>query len=235
MAQVHKVRLPDGRIVRPTEWSSTPLYSTVEVAGNGAALTPLQGYSYGIGGEVPGSAAQRKATIQDTNMSGSGGILPENQELLLYALRIEVIQTQSDAADFFAGAGDSLAPPPFVDHRNMLRWQRDTILVMRIANTKRYADHPVAFFPGGMGVALVMGASRNRDAGEGYGVGYNGGVNCYDVMEFATPHNVKPGEAYEVSFDFPDGTITGLNFGNDGDARLRCRIYSDGYRMRPVA
>lgn len=233
--QVHKVRLPDGRIVRPTEWSSTPLYSAVEIAGNGAALTPLIAYSYGIGGQVPGSVNQRKSTIQETNMSGAGGILPENQELLLFSIMVELIMHESDTDAFFAGAGAGEPPPPLVGARNVLRVQRDTLLVMRIANTKRYIDHPLSFFPAAMGIDMVLGAARNQQAGQAFLAASNGGVNCFDAMEFATPHNVRPGEAYEVTLDFPNGTINGLNFGNDNDCRLAARIYSDGYRMRPVA
>lgn len=231
MAQIDKVRLPNGQVIRPTEWSSTPLYSSVEIAEG--ALTPLQAFSYGLGGAVPGSVGPRNATILDTNLQGDGAILPENNELLLYSLMVEFYTVNSDAT-YEDGQEAAFVNPPLVSARNMARMQRDVQIVLRIANTKRYADHPVGFFPGAMGVLHTIGAADNDNNGP-YIVGYNGGVNTYDNREFATPHHVAPGEAFSVDFEFPSGQVTGLELGDDADARIRARVYADGYRRRPVA
>jgi hypothetical protein len=234
MAQIHKVRLPDGRTVRPTEWSSTPLYSTVEIAEG--ALTPLQGFSYGVGGEVPGSVGPRRSNARDTNMNGEGGVLQENEELLLHSIMVEFFAAPSVAADFIANADAGQPTPPEVSARNIARIQRDTRLVLRIANTKEYAAHPVGFFPAGMGTEITNGAARLVAADSPILSGSNGGVNSYDNREFATPHHVGPGEAFEITLDFPFGSVTGLDMGDDStDGRIRARIYADGYRRRPVA
>jgi hypothetical protein len=235
--QIHKVRLPDGRIVRPTEWSSSPLYSTVEIAGGGAALVPLSGFAYGLGGSVPGSVGPRGSTLVDTNVSGEGGVLPENQELLLYSIMVELFQVVVSRANYVA-AGSTFKPDaPEVLAANVSRFQRDTLLELRIANTKEYMSHPVGFFPQAMGVHSYNGQYQNNE-GNGPLVGTNGGVNIYEGMSFATPHRVLPGEAFEIRLLFPSGTINtfgNLDFGNDASARLAGRIYADGYRMRPVA
>lgn len=232
MAQINKIRLPNGRVVRPTEWSSTPLYSSVEIASG--AITPLQAFSYGVGGSVPGSVGPRNASLGDTNMQGSGAILPENEELLLYTMGVEFFQNAADRADFFNGAEVGTPDPPEVSARNLVRVQRDTLLELRIADTKAYMNHPVGFFPAAMGICPTSGAATNEDGAAIFGA-QNGGPNAYDMRKLATPHQIKPGEALSVTLKFPSGQVTGLAFGADTDARIRARIYLGGYRRRPVA
>jgi len=233
MAQINRVRLPDGRVVRPTEWSSTPLFSTVEID-NAASIAPLEAFSYGIGGTVPGSPGPRRANFRDTNMDGDGGILPENQELLLYSIMIEFYQHVSSAADYRNGNDNLVPDPPHVSAENMGRIQRDMRLILRIANTKEYAAHPLGLFPAAMGVHPYLGAATNADANAIH-IGRNGGVDICENRRFATPHRVAPGEALEATLEAPSGSVTGLDFGADADARVRARIYFDGYRKRPVA
>jgi len=250
MVQAIKVRLPDGRTVSPSDWTSAPLFSTVEIS-NAANLQPLPAYSYGVGGTVPGSVGQRNATAADTNMQGQGGILQENEEVFLYALQIEVFQIATNTADFF-NTNETFAPdPPEVSATNLLRFQRSTILRTKIANTKDYGVNPVSFYGAAMGVQRTTGATRSQGTtyANGVFVGYHGGVNVYDQREIATPHHVGPGEAFIVRFEFPYGSIieplaavagqvvspSGLNFGVNTDARLRVRTYVIGPRRRPVA
>ena len=148
MAQIWKVRLPDGRIVRPTEWSSTPLWSTVEL-GTGAQ-TPLIAFSYGRGGDVPGSLGPRKSTLSDTNLRGDGDIMPENEELLIYSVLAElymIVATPVIPTGFFVGNDPGCPDPPMVGLRNMLRVQRDVNLVLSIAETKNYYNTPLSWFP----------------------------------------------------------------------------------------
>lgn len=232
MAQAYKVRLPDGRIERPTEWSSTPLYSTVDIATG--PLVDLQAFSYGVGNSVPGSVGPRKSTDSDTNMQGPGSILPENEELLLYAIMAEFYVVNT-TGNIYLLNNDATAPnPPEMSALNMARIQRDTLLVLNIADTKDYLRHPVGFFPAGMGLWTVSGDVRN-DLGFAIIGGQNGSPSTYDRRELATPHQVKGGEAFSITLRFPLGTITGLDFGDDTNARIRARIYADGYRKRPVA
>ncbi len=235
MAQIWKVRLPDGRTVRPTEWSSTPLWSTVEIGAG--AQTPLFAFSYGRGGAVPGSVGPRNSTLVDTNMRGDGDIIPENEELLIYSIMAETFAIATNVANFFTGNDPGCPDPPLVGLRNLLRFQRDVNLELRIAEVKNYYDHPVGFFPASMGTNLYLGAARS--AGSAFAnsmlVGTNGSTSSFDNRRVATPHQVQPGEAFSVSFNFPFGQITNLNFGADANARLRVRVYADGYRRRPVA
>jgi hypothetical protein len=232
MAQINKVRLPDGRTVRPTEWSSTPVWSTVEIAVG--AIQTLSAFSYGQGQAIPGAATQRKAQLADTNFRGDGGVLPENEELLIYSVMVEFFVKAATIADFFTN-NDALTPdPPHVSALNMVRTQAATVLSMSIANTKKYLEHPVSFFPAAMGTHFTLGQPENFN-NEGYTIGTNGGVNTYENRKLATPHRVAPGEAFAVDFEFPSGQIAGLNFGDDTAARLVARVYADGYRRRPVA
>lgn len=249
MVQAIKVRLPDGRTVSPSDWTSAPLFSTVEVASG--SLQPLPAFSYGENGSVPGSVGPRPATQADTNMQGQGGILQENEELFLYALQVEVFQVVASTEDYFTG-NEAWAPdPPEVSATNLLRLQRSTLLRTKIANTKDYGVNPLSFYPAAMGVHRTTGATRAQGAASTYDtavfVGYHGGVNVLDQRSIATPHHVAPGEAFEVSLEFPYGSVTeplpvqtgvvasDLDFGADTDARLRVRIYAIGPRRRPVA
>ena len=250
MVQALKVRLPDGRVVSPSDWTSAPLFSTVEVSG-ATALQPLPAFSYGENGSVPGSVGPRNATQADTNMQGQGGILQENEELFLYALQVEVFQVASNTADFFTGNEDWVPDPPEVSATNLLRFQRSTLLRTKIANTKDYGVNPISFYGAAMGVHRTTGATRAQGPTSGYDtpvfIGYHGGVNVLDQRSIATPHHIAPGEAFEVTLEFPYGSIveplpvqTGvvaspLDFGDDTDARLRVRIYAIGPRRRPVA
>jgi hypothetical protein len=251
MVQAIKVRLPDGRTVSPSDWTSAPLFSTVEVS-NAANLQPLPAFSYGETGIVPGSVGPRNATQADTNMQGQGGILQENEEVFLYALQIEVTQVVASTANFFTN-NELFAPdPPEVSLTNMLRLQRSTLVRTKIANTKDYGVNPISFYGAAMGVHRTTAATRAQNANSTYtngvAIGSHGGVNVYDQREIATPHHVGPGEAFEVTLEFPYGSVveplpvtagqvvaSPLNFGTDNDARLRVRIYVVGPRRRPVA
>jgi hypothetical protein len=235
MAQINKVRLPDGRTVRPTEWSSTPLWSSVEI-GTGNQQT-LSAFSYSQGQEVPGALTNRKAQLCDTNFRGDGAVLAENEELLIYSVMVECFAKAVTIADYFTNEDGATPNPPHVGPQNMLRFQQDVMLVMAIANTKDYLQHPVGFFPAAMGVNIVMSDAVNNTDAAAVMMGHNGCVNTYDNRKLATPHRVGPGEAFTIDFEFPQGSIRNLNFGDDGanGARLVARVYADGYRRRPVA
>lgn len=233
MAQVYEVILPTGEKVKPQEWSSTPLWSTVEIAAG--AVQDLDGFSFGIGGEVPGSVGPRKATIIDTNLKGGGAIIPQNQELLLYTIQLELFQIISNEVNYRAANTDIGVPdPPEVSAQNVSRFQRDVLLVLVITGSSRkYYDHPVGFFPAAMGVKQTNGAARNSALG-GILNANHGGIESYTNRKIATPHRILPGEIFLTGLRFPDGQITGLEFGNDTNARLRVRMYAGGYRKRPV-
>ena len=70
MAQIFKIRTPDGDVVTPGDWTGAePLWSTIEISeGN---FQKQVAFSYGIGApSVPGSVGPRKATDADTNLEG---------------------------------------------------------------------------------------------------------------------------------------------------------------------
>lgn len=245
MSQALKIRLPDGRSVIPTDWTSTPLWSTVEIASG--VLTPLDGFSYGLGGDVPGSLGPRRSTQRDTNFEGAGSILAENEELLLYSIQIQLTQVVSDLPDYFESNDPWVPDPPFVSATNLVKVQRSTMVVLKIANTKEYIRMPISFFGAAMGVAGTLGAARAAEADaltytEGVFIGQNGSSNAGGNRQFATPHRVGGGEAFAITLEFPYGGVLepigntdGLNFGTDTGARIRASIYAVGVRKRPVA
>lgn len=236
MAQIAKIRTPDGNTVVPGDWTGAePLFSVVEVAQG--SIEELIAFSYGIGASaVPGSIGPRRALDNDTNLEGEGNRLPENEELICYNLAVEVFA--------IGGPGDSesdLIPqsdPPEVSLLNLLRLQRDMLATVRIGSVnKQYISAPLGYFPASTGTAAAWSGARSElSAGaNGYVSANNGSHNAHDIREFASPLRVRGGETFGVDFIAQQGQIAGLNVNGDAEGRLRLRIFLDGYRRRPVA
>ena len=237
MAQVTKVRLPDGRVLTPGDWTSAePLYSTIEIAPG--SYTTLQAFSYALGGDVPGSnvglASPRKSNLADTNLLGQGAQLPENEELIVYAMEVEAF-TIIDAG----GTDEGINPPalPHVSVLNMLRLQRDLVLVMKIASVKEYTRAPLAWFPASTGVTPTYSQAQTAIGPgvnlQGFVTGNNGSTDVGGKRVFASPLYVDGGEALVIDFLAPKGEVEDLSLGQTG--RIRLRTFLDGYRKRPVA
>jgi len=236
MAQLWKIRLPDGRVLTPGDWTSAePLYSTVEI---GAGAFPiLTAFSYGRGGgAVPGSVGPRRSTLADTNLEGEGARLPENEELIAYSLNIEAFLIGADAID------NELPPvdPPNVQLVDMLRLQRDLLVITRIAFVKEYTRAPLSMFPASTGVRQYNSAARSQaSAGAtGYVAGNNGGPDICDARQFASPLYIAGGESLAVDFRPGPGAVLnlgGVTTGLPATSRIRLRTYFEGYRRRPVA
>lgn len=230
MAQIRKMRLPSGMVVVPGEWTSAcPLYSTGEVAAG--PITPLNLFSYTSGDVVPGSVGPRMATDIDTNLQGEGSKLPENEEIAIHYLAMEVFKT-----------GLALDPNAFPDPDqpevplpDMLRLQRDTLVQLQIAAVKNYTQSPLSYWPASTGVQHVYsgGLTRVSDGATGTAVAYNGAPGVDTVRKLASPLYVAGGESFKVDLSFNRGEVVGLNL--QPDARLVVRAYLDGYRRRPVA
>lgn len=245
MAQITKVRLPDGRTLTPGDWTSAePLYSTIEIAAG--TYTTLQAFSYALGGDVPGSVGPRKANITDTNLQGQGSQIPENEEIIVYSMMIEGFTVNQKDKPAYVGGGAPLVmnPPdlPHVSIQDMLALQRDLIIVARIASVKEYTRAPLGWFPASMGVfptyqqvtSSVAGADESTKGVDGFVTGNNGSVEVGGKRVFASPLYVEGGESLSVDFLAPAGEVAGLSFATT-DGRIRLRTYLDGYRRRPVA
>lgn len=235
MAQLYKVRMPDGRTFAPSDWSSAkPLYSTVEI---GAGSFPVvSAFTYAQGGSVPGALNNRVATLADTNLQGEGARLPENEEIIIYQMAIEAFHIgEQSNADVLPSID-----PPDVSLPNMLRLQRDLLITARIAYVKEYTHAPLSAFPASTGVQQFNSASRTAvsDGTDGYIAANNGGDTVQDGRMFASPLYVAGGESIAVDVSPGPGSVQGLDAestpGGD-DGRIRLRIFWEGYRRLPVA
>ncbi len=231
MAQLNKIRLPDGNVVTPGEWTSAePLYSTVEIGATGFPV--VQAFSYGRGGTVPGSVGPRQSTLVDTNLQGEGGKLPENEDITIYALGIEV---------FKSGPALSVArfpdcDVPGVPLTDMLRLQRDLIIQLRIAGVKIYTNSPLSYWPAGTGVTYTISGGRSQVSGaaaNGEVPANNGSPGTQGGRELASPQAIAGGEAFGVDFYAGPGSVQNLNLA--ANSRMRMRVFFDGPRRRPVA
>lgn len=235
MADLFLVRLPDGRMVRPEEWTPGPLYSEVEL-GSGA-ISPLDAFSYALGGNVPGSVNNRIATLQNTNAVGQGGILQEQQELMIFSIAVSVYQRVASTVNFFNGNEAFVPDPPHMSVTNMLRCQLDTLLRLKIAATKDYIVELLGFFPPSCGVEATLGSARSAGSAgvASIAIGANGSPNENTHRRLATPQTVHAGEAFIIRFEFPWGQVRNLNFGADDSARIVYRTYTRGLRRRPLS
>lgn len=231
MAQIYKIRLPDGNVVTPGEWTTAePLYSTVEI---GAAAFPvLTAFSYGEGGTVPGSVGPRSSTLIDTNLKGAGSQLPENEQILIHTIGVSI---------FKLGAAASVARFPDADNPHvplddMLRLQRDIVMRLRIASVKDFTHSCISYWPGGMGVASTYSGGRSAVSGaaaNGEVVANNGSPSVDGQRRLASPLAIAGGEAFGIEFRPGPGQVNNLNLAAAARYRLRC--YIDGVRRRPVA
>ncbi len=231
MAQIWKIRLPNGNVVTPGDWTSAePLYSTIEMGTVG--FQERIAFSYGRGGTVPGSVGPRQSTLIDTNLGGQGNMLPENEELIIYTIGIEI---------FKAGAANDVARFPDADNphvplTDMLRLQRDLLILLKIANVKNYTQSPLSYFPSGTGLLSMYSGGRSFVSGpaaNGEVPANNGSPGVQGTRELASPLTVAGGEVFGLSFRPGPGLVTNLNLA--AGARIVMRSYLDGFRRRPVA
>ena len=250
MAQIQSIRLPNGKVVSPGDWTDTPLYSTVEI-GKGAQQT-LQAFSYGIGGDIPGSVGPRKAQEHETNMRGPGGVLAETEHLLIFSIMLELgfwSVAGTDPAQFSAwvtsilglqGYANIAAPTwPQVDPVTFYAFKAKVLTQLRVAGQS--GKHQIRvmpnYLPAGMGVYQPL---TQLDAnGNPTITATNGSMDRGTNRQLATVHEVLPGEQVSVDFLFPEGQmLDNTAWGGAGvndDLRLQVRTYLDGYRRRPVA
>jgi hypothetical protein len=241
MAQIWKMRTPDGNVVTPGDWTGAePLFSVVEVAqGN---IPRLTAFSYGKeASAVPGSIGPRRATAADTNLEGEGGRLPENEELICYNIAIEVMMIGGPGS-FVELPNLPLPDPPLVAFQNLLRLQRDMVVSFRIAAVdKTYIRAPLSYFPASVGPYQWNTGARTEFGVTPFVSATNGSPNADDIRILASPLRVRGGETFGVDFTPGPGQIEGLNLDEIIDdelinaGRLRLRTYLDGYRRRPVA
>ena len=232
MAQLWKIRLPDGRTLVPGDWTTAnPLFSVVEVPTG--TWNVLSAFSYGFGGDVPGSVGPRKSNFTDTNLQGEGGKLPENEELVVYNIQVEAY-TKYGAGEL---AVDTYPSPdePDVSLLNMLRLQRDILVQMRIAAVKSYTAQPLSYFGAGTGVNRYCSPSRTVVSGgdEGSVISNNGMTEVGSERSLASPLYVGPGDVMGVDFMPGPGEVEDLVLDTNG--RIELRVFLNGYRRRPVA
>jgi len=230
MAQIVSIRMPDGSDYRPEDWTTAePLWSTVEI---GPGFFPLvKAFAYSRGASVPGSPTNRTASWKDTNLEGQGGMLPENETLIIHSINCDVFKIgPADDLNVFPDAEEPEVPLP-----DMLRLQRDLNVNLEIAAVKDYTASPISYWPAGQGVSHMYSGGLSRAAGglSGSVVAYNGSPNTNDGRVLALPLAVAGGESFAVNFNAGPGQINGLNLAPT--SRLRIRVFLGGHRRRPVA
>lgn len=232
MSQLLKIRLPDGRTLTPSDWTTAePLWSTVELPeGN---IPVQEAFTYGLGGDVPGSPNNRAASLIDTNLQGEGARLPENEAMIIQAIAVEVYVIPGSGDVYTENSDNAISPD--VGLSNMLRIQRDLLAVVTIASVKEYIRIPIGFMAAGGGAESGTASGVGADGLNGYVAATNGSTSVKGLRHLASPLFIQGGEAFRVKFIPPSGTITGLDLGDNAGARIRLRTFLLGYHKRPVA
>lgn len=230
--QLISVRLPNGEDVDPSEWSDTPLYSTVEFQ-LGVSISSVFFFSYGETGSVPITPAtltSRPANDADTNMQGQGSVLPENERLIIYSIQVEFYNLGIDGT-----AQDTAVTPPDVSLESMLAIQRDTMGILHIASRKKeYCRAPIGYYATSKGVNRLMQPNAQiQGAATSFQAAYNSGITVGDQRTFATPHDVPGGTTFDFELNFPLGTVDIIGSSPGDVIRSRATLY--GPRKRPVA
>ena len=240
--QITKIRMPDGSEVAMTDWSSRPLYSTLDLL-TGFTDEELRTFSYSHGDPVSASGnmpagALRTASLRDTNISGRSE-MDSTEEFLVYAIKVEFHKfTRNTGTNVFdvSAVGEPIPNGPLIS----LLHNR---LVLELeASDKAFPQAGLGWFPTGFGPVLAV-ATPNAGALRTYA---NSGLQTHEAADImAIPCHIGGTEDYSVLIhnppNGPDQAGTGVvNFpdesgGTNTDAVAQLRIYLCGLQKRAVA
>jgi len=232
--QMTTLRLPDGQEVAFVDWNDKPLYSTADLR-SGYTDETVEFFTYVPGDQVSATSnvsIRRTADESDTNLS-TPGAMSSTEEMLVYAIRPEIFERQSDGG--IAGGGDA------------------TTLALAEAGQPQPASQRLAAMHGQLMLSLRVSQKIMHRAGFGYWNGGNGVYNAIAgratqglpsqeaVRSLSVPIHIGGQEKYRVTVENPSGQAVLLGISNatppveNPDIYETVRINLDGLYKRPVA
>jgi hypothetical protein len=231
--QITKVRLADGTEVALTDWSSRPIYSTVDLL-SGFIDEEIRAFSYIESEQVAASqnlitaGGTRNATQTDTNID-SKGELAATEEYLVYAIQVEMHQFDFATPDFNITAPGLPCPTGPV----VCQAQQRLVLELEVSE-KAFPQAGLGWFSTGFGPQIV-----STDAAVTHRTYANNGRPTREaVYEQPIPVHLGGTEDYSVIIHNSGGGA--VNFTDDAGVvqaaiALRMRIYLCGLHKRPTA
>jgi hypothetical protein len=231
-------RLPDGSVVRLEDWVDKPVWSTADLLGGFNDAT-IGLFTYSVGEEVSSSSnilGRRIATERDTNID-VGGALASTEEILVFALRMEVAEVTLDEPGndanliMFGRAGQ---PMPSMNNLAILN---ATLVVRLMISQKAYIEEGFGYFNAGFG---PFGLTTQAIAAGGRSYGTPGLPSDEAVRYYRMPHHIGGTEKYRVELKNYTGGV--INFWDEADppAPLENSMHTvichlEGARKRPTA
>lgn len=229
--QITKIRLQDGTEVGLTDWSSRPIYSTIDLL-SGFVDEEIRAFSYIESETVASSAnlaaaARRVATLRDTNID-SRSELASTEEYMVYSIEVEMSQFVLVGSAFQtseAGLPTPVGPVVALAHQAL-------VLELEVSE-KAFPQMGLGFFGTGFGPQIM---ATSAAAARTYA---NNGVPSREaVYEQPIPVHLGGTEDYSIIVHNPGGgavTFRDDTGATDLDAILQLRILLCGLHKRPTA
>ena len=241
--QITTIRLPDGKEVAFVDWSDTPLFSSADFLA-GFDDTEIDLFQYVPGDDVPstgGITVKRTSSENDTNIAAQGS-MASTEEMLVYALRPEVMEwTLATQTPTDANSRSPLAPnQPRPTAKRLAILQSSLLLTLEVSQ-KFMLRAPLTYFNSGMGVFSTTVMAGPALAGNNITAGSPGFPGQDAVRALVIPAHIGGQEKYRVRIENVLGQAvpSGLNEANPAvDAPLimhTIRVYMDGLYKRPVS
>lgn len=240
-ADIVQIQLPNGQMMTLGDWSDVPRYSSGDFL-SGFTDTSVELFQYASGDPVVSTdnvTTPREATNVDTNIERQGGVA-SSEEVLVYAIKIEVFQlltNNEDAGDanLWTDANEVGGAMPGVSALTTLH--RRLVVTLKISQ-KPYAQAGFGYFCQGFGPHVGSTIAGALAGGVVRSFANNGSPGAYAVRPFAVPAHIAGTETFSLAFDNPTGEP--VDFFNDNGSvasplfGIRVRPYIDGLYRRPV-
>jgi hypothetical protein len=239
--QITTMRLPDGSEVAFVDWSDTPLWSSADLLA-GFTDTEIDLFQYVSGEPVPKTTnltVARTSSDNDTNIA-SPGIMASTEEMLVYAIKPEIIeQTLSAQAPTDPNSASPTAPnmPQPTGKRLSILQQR---LLLTLEVSQKFTHRaPLTYYNSGFGAFApsIFGVPV-----AGVASAATPGLPSQDaVRALVIPVHIGGQETYRVRLENVTGSAvpSGLNQNNPAAneplVMHTVRILLDGLYKRPVA
>lgn len=193
------VNIGEGTLGQNVSFFKAPLNHSIEAIGVGAPT--------GI-----------RSTAIDTNMLDFGRLAKGRGAIVKGMGIVLKLRADDEAAAAAAVLTDSAAHPlppfPFINSNIMKRFQRDTIVVMRVNNNKLF-EAPLSYFNQGVNSFVgAFGPAVNGAGTPGYDVASNGGSSRHSRRLLGHFPTLSSNQKFSVDLVFPKREIRGLVLGN---------------------
>lgn len=249
--QITTMRLPDGSEVAFVDWSDTPLWSSADFLQN-FTDTEIDLFQYTSGEPVPATqnfAARRTSSDSDTNIATPGS-MASNEEMLVYAVRPEIMEFIVDDVEGVIDAATREAREPQQPSPTRKRLAvLQTLLLLTLEVSQKFAHRaPLAYYNTGFGpnaTTIFPGLAAAGIVGQAGLTAATAGFPTQEaVRSLVVPVHIGGQEKYRVRIENVTGAAvpSGLTEANPAadlaGAELvmhTIRVHLDGLYKRPVS